>query len=169
MAKEFIDFDSNLISHLEVLRNQFVESKNYFGALCLIQLLLEVDLKFTIGILLPPDERFDAKGKYWNSNESSIYLSQLTDYYELLDGNSTLIKNLREFNTLRNNIIHNAIKKFNSPQALERELEKVVNIGQNLHNIFYTNLPILSNPQNRDDLLVSILTNRYKKGSNIVP
>lgn len=66
--------------------------------------------------------------KYWDGD---AYFSQLIDYFELAGGRSNLIKRLREYNNIRNRIVHHTLE-YSSIQELVKDAKKNYLLGKRL-------------------------------------
>jgi len=66
--------------------------------------------------------------KYWDGD---AYFSQLIDYFELTGGRPSLIKRLREYNNLRNKIVHH-ILEYKNINELVSDAKKNYSMGKRL-------------------------------------
>lgn len=66
--------------------------------------------------------------KYWDGD---AYFSQLIDYFELTGGRPSLIKRLREYNNLRNKIVHHVLE-YKNIHELVSDAKKNYSMGKRL-------------------------------------
>lgn len=79
--------------------------EDYIEAAILQASLTEAALRTAITTKV--GSRKKAFKKYW---DGEAYFSQLIDYFELAGGTSGLIKRLRDYNNLRNKIVHHVLE-----------------------------------------------------------
>lgn len=79
--------------------------EDYIEAAILQASLTEAALRTAITTSV--GSRKKAFKKYWDGD---VYFSQLIDYFELSGGRPSLVKRLREYNELRNNIVHRVLE-----------------------------------------------------------
>ncbi len=115
MKKYWNKINAELVKIIRLrARNASKNNEDYIEAAILQASLTEAALR--IAITAEVGSRKKAFRKYWDGD---AYFSQLIDYFELSGGQPSLIKRLREYNNLRNKIVHHVLEYKNIKEIVE--------------------------------------------------
>ena len=103
--------------------------EDYIEAAILQTALVEAMLR--ISITDKTGSRSKRFKKYWDGDAR---FSQLIDYYELLGGEKSLIKKLRNYNKLRNKIVHHAVE-YSSIHKLVADAKRNYLLGEQIERL----------------------------------
>ncbi len=109
--------------------NEAVERKDYFQALLFQFVFMEALLRDRIFVVA--EKRPDAENFCYDHRTTH---KRLVDGFELLGGEADLVKDLREYGTKRNKLVH-GILQFSSYQELDELAKDALKLGSKIHNV----------------------------------
>ena len=132
--KRLLEYNSELVAYFHLELNKLLNRKDYYGVVCIAQILIEIQLRFEIAFFL--GSKAHEMDQYWNFSKKNTYLSNLIDYYRLLGADKDLVEWLVKFNSNRNRLVHDPLSNFRDEKEFQILLWETANIGGKIVEYF---------------------------------